>query len=520
MESWRGSQAVSGSRCVVSVVLVLIAGCSGGDSNPSPSSTSPNAPPTATFANGVLEAYVKASNTTTPQFRSFGQSVALDGNTLVVGAVDPSCATGVSGNQTNSGCPGAGAVYVFTRTGDTWSQQAYLKASNTQANDLFGLLVSISGDTIAVAAPTEDSCGQGVNGNQADNGCESAGAVYVFTRSGTMWSQQAYVKASDTHAGDGFGSGIVLAGDTLAATGSENGASVVYVFTRTNGTWSQQAVVKPSNATITDGFGSSLALDGDTLAVGAERDQGCIGGVNVDRGSNNCNGAGAVYVFTRTTGVWSQQAYVKASNITLEDLFGSGLALKGDTLAAGARNEDSCANGINGSQSDNGCSATGAVYVFKRSDNVWTQEAYVKAIHTGIEGFGAFGEEVALDGNTLAVSALDQNCARGFNPSPGSNDCIASGVVYLFTRTGTSWMQSAHVKASNTDARDFFGGGGGGPLGGIAISGNTLAVGAAAEDSCATGINGDQNDNRCTYFPPGFEEDLGGAGAVYVYVLE
>ena len=112
--------------------------------------------------NGVLQAYIKASNTTYPQFRSFGQSVALEGNTLAVGAVDPSCATGSNGNQSNSDCPGAGAVYVFTRTDSTWSQQAYLKASNANAGDEFGGSVSLSGDTLVVGAVGEDSCARGI----------------------------------------------------------------------------------------------------------------------------------------------------------------------------------------------------------------------------------------------------------------------------------------------------------------------------------------------------------------------
>src|SRR5215217_4009389 len=143
--------------------IFWLTACSSGDNNTPAGDTPPpdtQAPPS--FVNGVLQAYVKASNTTVPEFRFFGQSVALDGNTLVVGASDPSCATGINGNQANSDCPGAGAVYVFTRTGDTWSQQAYLKASNTQAGDEFGASVSLSGDTLVVGAPQEASCARGV----------------------------------------------------------------------------------------------------------------------------------------------------------------------------------------------------------------------------------------------------------------------------------------------------------------------------------------------------------------------
>jgi hypothetical protein len=95
---------------------------------------------------------------------------------------------------------------------------------------------------------------------------------------------------------------------------------------------------------------------------------------------------------------------------------------------------------------------------------------------------------------TLAVGSNDNTCATGFNPSPGLNDCPVSGAVFLFTRTAISWAQRAFVKASNPDVLDRFGTG-------LAIDGNTLAVGAASEDSCATGINGNQTDNRCGPLP-------------------
>ncbi len=133
----------------------------------------------------------------------FGSSVALsaDGSTLAVGAPDEaSAATGIGGNQADNSAPGAGAVYVFTRSGTAWSQQAYVKASNTDADDRFGDSVALSADgsTLAVGAVVEASAATGIGGNQADNSAQDAGAVYVFTRSGTTWSQQAYVKASNT----------------------------------------------------------------------------------------------------------------------------------------------------------------------------------------------------------------------------------------------------------------------------------------------------------------------------------
>src|SRR4029079_5832817 len=248
-----------------------------------------------------------------------------------VGAVDPSCATGINGNQSNSDCPGAGAVYVFTRTDSTWSQQAYLKASNANAGDEFGGSVSLSGDTLVVGAVGEDSCARGINGDQASNTCQQSGAVYVFTRTGSTWSQQAYVKPSNTDPSNAmfFGTTVSLSGNTLAvgaclerscATGI-NGNQVdtgcvqsgaAYIFTRNDNVWTQQAYVKASNTRSLDGFGITVALDDDTLAVGATGE----------------GGAGAVYVFTRTAGVWTQQAYVKGSYSSPGDQFGLGLALK------------------------------------------------------------------------------------------------------------------------------------------------------------------------------------------------
>lgn len=133
---------------------------------------------------------MKASNTDAND--SFG-SLALSGDTLAVGAAnEDSNATGVNGNQADNTTGNSGAVYVFVRTGTTWSQQAYLKASNTDAGDNFGFSVALSGDTLVVGAPREASSATGVNGNQADNTAAASGAAYVFTRTGTTWTQQAY----------------------------------------------------------------------------------------------------------------------------------------------------------------------------------------------------------------------------------------------------------------------------------------------------------------------------------------
>lgn len=235
-------------------------------------------------------------------------------------------------------------------------QQGYLKASNTVAGDLFGYSVALAGDTLAVGVPGEDS---------------ASGAVYVFTRIDGVWSQQAYVKASNTEANDGFGESVALAGDTLAvgAPGEDSDgdptnisavdSGAVYIFTRSGSGWSQQAYVKASNTETNDGFGESVALTNDTLAVGAPGEDS-----DGDPTNNSAVDSGAVYVFTRTGSNWSQQAYLKASNTGSLDLFGSSIALDGDTLAVGALFEASNATGVNGNQGNNSAPDSGATYVF------------------------------------------------------------------------------------------------------------------------------------------------------------
>jgi hypothetical protein len=412
---------------------------------------------------GMLQAigYIKTSNTGASDF--FGVSLALsaDGNTLAVGANgEDSAATGINGNQTDNSLSGAGAVYVYAHTGATWSQQAYVKASNAGVSDIFGLSVALSddGNTLAVGARGEASAATGINGNEADNSASNAGAVYVFARAGATWSQQAYVKASNTEAFDQFGHFI------------------------------------------------ALSADGDTLAVGAIGEASAATGINGNQADNSAVLAGAVYVFSRAGATWSQQAYVKASNTEVRDRFRFvALSADGNTLAVGADREASAATGINGVQANNSASNAGAVYVFARSGTTWSQQAYIKASNTGAAD--AFGTSVALsaDGDTLAVGAIGEDSAAiGINGNQADNSAASAGAVYVYMRAGATWSQQAYVKALNTEAGDDFGGG----FGSVALSddGNMLAAGARFEDSGATGIGGDDADNSA-----------GSSGAVYLY---
>ena len=463
------------------------------------------------------QAYIKASNAAAED--QFGASVAIFGDTVVVGAVlEDSIAAGVNGNQADDSSDESGAVYVFVRNGTTWSQQAYLKASNNEVGevtgDLFGASVSISGNTLVVGAPYEDSSATGVNGNQADNSAYNSGAVYVFTRSGITWSQQAYIKASNTGAEDYFGSSVAISDDTFvvgayletsSATGvngdetdnSARDAGAAYVFTRSGMTWSQQAYLKASNTGEWDFFGGSVAISGNTVVVGARGEASNAVGINGDQTNNLAGTSGAVYVFTRDGTIWSQQAYLKASNTQEHDIFGS-VAISGDTIAVGAFYEDSNATGVNGDQSNDLATYSGAVYIFTRNGSSWSQQAYIKASNTG--EYDNFGQSVAISDNTLIVGAPGEySNAIGVNGNQSDNSAPVSGAVYIFTRDGEDWSQRAYIKASNSEAYDFFGTS-------VGISNGTIVVGAPSESSNAASINGNQIDNSAHW-----------AGAAYIF---
>ena len=461
------------------------------------------------------QVYLKASNT--DAMDQFGHSVSVCGDTIVVGARgESSMAAGVNGNQGDNSASGAGAAYVFVRDGTTWSQQAYLKASNPDGIDEFGSSVSISGDTVVIGACSEASTATGVDGDQSNNGAFRAGAAYVFVRTGTTWSQEAYLKASNTGAGDLFGWSVSASGDTVVVGAFEEGSNATgvngnqnndlalqsgaaYVFVRNGTTWSQEAYLKASNTEAGDNFGYSIAVSDDTMAVGTVFEDSAATGVNGNQGDNSANYAGAVYTFVRNGTSWSQQAYLKASNTDAEDLFGYTLSLSGETLVVGAGGEDSNATGVNGNQGDNSLIFAGAAYVFARNGTTWSQEAYLKASNTDERDH--FGTSVAVWNDTVAVGSIwESSGATGVNGSQG-NGVPYSGAAYVFRRVGPTWSQQAYLKASNTDAYDELGQS-------LSVSGDLVVVGARYEKSSATGVNGDQGDNGSTQ-----------AGAAYVFIV-
>ncbi|MGH8428715.1 MAG: FG-GAP repeat protein, partial [Gammaproteobacteria bacterium] len=298
----------------------------------------------------------------------FGDAVALEGNTTVIGAYDAT----VGGNTWQ------GAAYVFKGSGGTWSQTAKLTASDGAAFNFFGDAVALDGGTVVVGA---DSAAVGGNSNQ--------GAAYVFTESGDTWSQTAKLTASDGAASDYFGDSVALGGSAAmigadgATVGGNASQGAAYVFTESGGTWSQSAKLTASDGVANDWFGNSVAFDGTTALIGARYET--VGG-NIDQG--------AAYVFGESGGTWSQTQKLTASDGAEFDDFGWSVALAGGAAVIGAWDATVGAN-----------DGQGAAYVFTKSGGAWSQTQ--KLVASDGAAYDQFGYSVALAGTTALVGAYD-----------------------------------------------------------------------------------------------------------------
>lgn len=420
------------------------------------------------------QAYLKAG---APQEDAhLGLAVATSGDTAVVGAPFE-----------YEGAISTGAVHVFVREGAQWRRQARIVPNPVSADDGFGYSVAISGDTLVAGSVFED------------NGGFAAGAAYVFVRNGGQWSQQAYLKADNAQAGDGFGGAVAISGDTIVVGAAfEDGPGIntgaAYVFTRSNGIWTQKTMLKASNPGTNDRFGYAVAISGSYIVVGAPYEDS--NGSSQD--NNSATDAGAAYVFELVSvigagQVWQQRAWLKADNVDSLDGFGTSVAISGRTLVVGAPGEDG-----DGSSNGNGRNESGAAYVFVRGSSpllgAWTQSGYLKAGNPGL--LDNFGTAVAVAGDVIAVGVPYED--RDGNG--GNNNAFAdSGAVHVFARNGGNWTKIRRLKAPNAGAADLFGSA-------VALSGSTLVAGADEEDS---GNPDNPNDNSTP-----------AAGAAYVFVLD
>lgn len=445
--------------------------------------------------------YLKPINSDSEQ--QFGHSISGDGSTstVIVGAPQESSGlkTIINGltASTDKSAPNAGAVYVYRYTNTVGFQEAYLKAANADPQDFFGYRVAMWGDTIAVSAPFESSSQTTItNGSSAssDNSSPATGAVYIFKRNGSTWTQEAYIKPSNGKANDRFGTGLALHGDTLVV-GSvgddtiDTDSGAVYVYSRAGSTWSQEAYIKATNANSGYLFGGTLALENDTLAIGSfdeASSQTTITNGPTAPTDKSIYNSGAVYVYKRAGVSWTQEAYIKASNADANDQFGISISLSGNTLAVGSAKESSMDNTIvNGSTSsaDNTYPQAGAVYVYKRAGTTWAQEAYIKAPNS--LPYSKFGFSVSLNQNRLAVGAPNEYSAANAvaNDSVIIDDSSSpySGAAYIFERSGTTWSQKSYLKAVNSYPLLNFGAQ-------VALSSVSLVVGVPSEDTSGTTV--------------------------------
>lgn len=361
-------------------------------------------------------AYLKASNTN--EMDEFGASLSLsaEGNILVVGAPnEASSANRINGDESDNSSPSSGAAYVFTQQNNVWRQQAYLKASNSDAKDHFAaaLTISADGNTLAVGAYNEDSNATGVNGNETNKLAIDSGAVYVFKHTGGNWQQQAYLKASNTGKGDKFGHSLSLSvdGNTLAVGGiwedskasgvdgnqadnSTYKSGAVYLFKNSGNTWQQQAYLKPARAVEGSEFGQSLSLsgDGNTLAVGTRYDSWV-------------RYISTIYVFKQVADKWQQDALIEGRDTGYGDEFGYSIALSesGNTLVVGTKMEGSNSTGVNGYEGNYNTIGSGAVYVYRRRKDEWQHQAFLKSMSNRSNAFFSHSLALSADGNTLAV---------------------------------------------------------------------------------------------------------------------
>ena len=393
---------------------------------------------------GVWEQTAELKGSDTTAHDGFGDSVAISGTDIVVGA--PGHAFGTGG----------GRAYVFTKTSIGWKQAAELKSSDTVVGDEFGFSVANSGTTAIVGAL----------------GHAGGGRAYVFTKRVAVWKQTAELKGSDTVAGDWFGISVAISGTTVlvGADGHAFVAGRAYVFTKRATVWKQTAELKGADTVAGDDFGGSVAISGSTVVVGAfSRD----------------NSAGRTYVFTKTASGWIQTAELKGFDTVAGDEFGFPVVISGTTVVVGA-----CGHARN----------AGRVDVFTKTAGVWKEKAELK----GSDTVGVLGYSVAISGTTVVVGAYDRayvftKTASGWDqvaelegsdsvPDDDFGDSVAisgttaivgadeaayrdAGRAYVFAKTASGWEQTAELKGSDTVGKDQFGWS-------VAISGTTAIVGA------------------------------------------
>lgn len=295
-----------------------------------------------------------------------------------------------------------------------------------------------------------------------------------------MVAQTARFESPEKAAGDRFGHGIAIGGDTIAVGApSEGGDGSVYVFTRTGRDWTRHPKLKASQAMAGAAFGYTVSLSNDTLVVGAPLDAGQV------------EDGGSAHVFVRSGMDWAFQQRLVPDPPSNDATFGFSLAVHGDHVLVGAPRLVSIISLLTTTES-------GEVFAYRRTNGTWSQTQILKGILPRVND--GFGSVVALSESGALIGACnDASGARGIGADASRRDAGYAGAAYLFAFDSDRWKVSTYLKASNADALDSFGFGG-------ALSGETAVVSANWEASMSIGIDADPDDNS-----------LSQAGAVYVF---
>ena len=349
-----------------------------------------------TLTGGAWQEQAKLTALEGQQGNRFGSAVEQEDDMLVVGAA-------------NGGFFGEGLAYVFRQQGIVWLEEAVLRASDAGLSDGFGSSLSLQGDFLAVGAPIHD------NGTSADEG-----AVYVFQRGTTEWTERAKLTASDGTGGANFGNDVILDQDQIyvGASGINNQQGAVYVFSRSGSSWLETSSFEPADAEEGDRFGWALALSGNQILVGAPDDMNINGNV-----------AGASYVFGQDTGAWSEQAILLASNWRVEPHFGTAVSVSGSLAVVGAE----------------GMLGAGAAVLYEKRGTTWVQVA--ELVNPNGQPGDRFGAAVAMIGNYIVVGAPGEDNEQGEE----------AGAAYVYLRGSDQWSVQARLVLPGGSDNDAFG---------------------------------------------------------------
>jgi hypothetical protein len=373
----------------------------------------------------TFQAELEADNKTIGA--NFGIAVAIQGDTILVGA--PFAEVPLSSGDSIK----AGAAYVFERSGTTWAQKAKLIATNPDAYDSFGTSVALDADTIAIGAPSEDSASRTINDDAGDNSLEGDGAAYVFSRVPGGWIAAAYLKREGDGNGDafgGFGTSISVSGTRIVVSSPGTDASgfvdagAAYIFNQDAGVWSlEQTIWVRPQLTASEAharFGTAVSLSGEILAVGAPDDSD---------GTSSSSGTVTIFGLLGQGGGW--YPYTRLGNYGRGNDFGASVALQGKRLVVGDPLETNGAQGLDPEQGDLSV-GVGAAYLFDVNPKTWgwVLTHYIKA--SNARQYDKFGVSVALSGNAFVVGAPLRHSAPEEFYSPSDKYRYGPGAAYAY----------------------------------------------------------------------------------------